>query len=294
MYIYLDTSIYNWLYEQHLVDLVKNNIGLGIKIFPSVYNIAEVASTTSSDRRLALLKILKDLSLSYRPAAMPSTLLHRATVSTLARKPSMDYSAGKDWEGLWISFNNPELLEQADFDEVKAWKKNEEDRYFNILSNGRELMQDTISRLSPNAKSKLTSSFGNLFRYFSMQEDLIRETVQMHGQNMNPKITLDGGQVKYILDNSEYWRFYLSSILHMLYSYSIKVNSFGKKSNPGVVDHFQAPYLAICDVIVSADKRQLRMFKLINRLGNKRRAVWSFDQFKSFILTTREIASKNL
>lgn len=278
---YFDTSAINRLLEEPSVRRVARKAGKQFVIFPSVFTIAEVAGTTDPDQRIKLLRFLKNISGEFRPIGMPSEILGIELQSRKFRKPSMEVSMGPQWDGLWAAFNEPELLEQEDIDEVKEWTRNEEERILSVFRDNRDLIQGSIDELPESDRKEILRSYSNLMKSFIETDGFILNTVNSFAQIPMPGADLQQDQVDELLEFSDFWRLFLAALGFMFYTFSVKKSNYStrKNRNPGSIDLQQAMFLPICDTFVSEDKRQRRALRIISRFAKRRPNIWSVTQF---------------
>jgi len=162
---YFDTSAINYLFDDSKLPLIRQTIKEKTVIYLSVFNIAELASTSNEERRFGLLKLSKEISGGYRPLAMPGDLLRRSLEAVNIWAKDMDYSMGPEWEGVWIALNDPGQIDEETYQETIKWKKNQEEWYQRMHDKGRPRMQKAIKSLPPNKFYGLSSSFSKLLRY---------------------------------------------------------------------------------------------------------------------------------
>jgi len=263
------------------VQRVARRAGKRFVIYPSVFTIAEVASTTDPDKRIKLLRFLKKISGDFRPIGMPGELLGLELQLRRSRKPSMEVSMGDQWDGLWAVFNEPALLQQEDIDEVKEWKRKEEDKILSIFRDNRDLIQASIDELPESDRKEVLRSYSKLMKSFLETEGFILNTVNSFAQIPVPGIKFQQEQVDELLEFSDFWRLFLAALGFMFYTFSVKKSGYSMKGNknPGSIDLQQAMFLSICDTFVTEDKRQSRALRIISRFAKRRPKIWSVAQF---------------
>ncbi len=259
---YLATSAINSLHDDLRVTELIEAIKKSAQVYISIFTIAELASTSDQDRRTALLRTAKTISGDYRPAAMPGDLLRRSLETVSVWAPDMDNSMGPKWDGLWVAFNDPTLMDQESFLETAQWKAEQEEWYHEMHERGRPLMQATLMKLPAQERAALLSRFSQLIRYYPPESQFMRETIAYIASRSGTATAVDKVLADRIVRHSEHWRFFLSSMVYGMYGRSIRTDRFGKDKNPGSIDAQQSIYLAICDVFVTADRLQRRMLRL--------------------------------
>lgn len=282
--LYFDTSAINKLYDDSQSSDMKNEIlNLGI-VYPSVFNIAEVAAEFDKERSIGLLKLIHEISGGYRPLAMPDEFLKRSIKSVNAWARDMNHSMGPEWEGIWIAMSDPSQIDQRAFQEVIEWKKSQEEWFIQMHDRGRPKVQEVIRKFPKAEFDELTSSFSNMVRYYPPDREFAINSVRELASNSGTEVKVDGALARRLIQHSEHWRFFLASMLYGMYARSIKLTHYGKRINPGSIDTQQAIYLAACDIFVTADHEQRRMLRLLVPFGHKKRSVMEYFKFtKRFI-----------
>jgi hypothetical protein len=283
--LYLDTSAINHLYDDpkstQLIDTLKRKA----KVYLSVYNIAELASTSDENRRVELINTAKKISNTYHPLAMPGDLLKRSLAAICTGQSKMINSIDKNWEGIWITLSNPRQLDEEGFNEICAWKRKQEEWYHKMHENGRPSMQKVILELPKSKQNELFNSFSRTINYYSKQNELLESFIKKINLSVNLKISIEE-IVRRIITHSEHWRFFLAGMVYGLYVRSIRTSRYGKKNNPGSIDTQQSIYIAMCDIIISADDNQYKMMRLLVPFGHKKRYAWNYAQFRNWLFNS--------
>lgn len=281
---YLDTSAINRLYDDPNLEELKATIKNKAQVYISVFTVAELASTSDKYRRTGLLKIAKDITGNYRPAAMPGELLKRSLEAINDFAPDMDNSMGTEWDGLWIGLNDPTLIDEESYHEIIEWKAQQEAWYHQIHERGRPLMQETIKKLPLEERATLMSSFAKLIRYYRPDRDFLNDFVANMAYRSGTEIHITRVLTERIIKHSEHWRFFLAGMAYSMYGRAIRSSSFGRDKNPGSIDTQQSIYLTLCDVFVTADRQQYRMLRSITPFGHRKRKIWTYPKFRSWLL----------
>jgi hypothetical protein len=284
MFFYLDTSAINSLFDSPNLGHISARISNRDVVYPSVFNVAEMGATSDKARRFGLLKLTKQISGDYIPLAMPADLLKRALASVRVRAKDMDHSMGPEWEGVWIALSDPSRIDDAAYKEIVDWKRKQEEWFQEMHDNGRPKMQSYINSLSEPDRHSLNSRFSRHVRAYPPEGDFVKDVVFDLATRSGANVDIDALLVSEIIRHSEHWRFFLTSMAYGLFARGVRQTNFSKKQNPGSIDTQQAVYLAACDVFVTADNEQRRMLRLLVPFGHKKRAVWTFDGFESFVM----------
>jgi hypothetical protein len=279
---YFDTSALNHLLDDNTVE-ASSVSDKKVNISFSVFTVAEVASTPDLARRNSLLQLAKELSGGYRPLAFPAELLKRSIESIKTWAPDMDSSMSHEWDGICMILNDPSLIDDKTFQEIKEWKNNQENWFHEMHERGRPHLQNALTNSRQGIKDSIFNSFARLLRYHSPDKKSSKEFVFDLASQAKPNITIDNELVDRLLKHSEHWRFFLSSMIYGLYAHSVRNSHYSRSQNPGSIDTQQAIYLAACDVFVTADLKQREMLRLLVPLGHKRRQVWEYQTFAEWI-----------
>jgi hypothetical protein len=220
------------------------------------------------------------ISSNYRPFAFPTELLKRSLESVKVWAPDMDNSMSHKWDGVWMILNDPLLIDNRAFEEIKEWKLQQETWFNDMHERGRPHLQKVLSNTPISHQFR---NYSDLLRYHSPDKQLNKDFVYDIASRLllNESVTYD--LVDRILAHSEHWRFFLSSMLYSLYTRSVQKSHYSKSKNPGSIDTQQAIYLAACDVFVTADKKQRNMLRLLVPLGHKKRQVWNYKMFINWV-----------
>lgn len=282
---YFDTSAINKLYDDSQSSDIKNEIlKLGI-VYPSVFNIAEVASEFDKERRVGLLKLIQEISGGYRPLAMPKELLKRSIKSVNAWARDMNHSMGPEWEGIWIAMSDPSQIDKRALQEVIEWKKSQEEWFQKIHDRGRPKVQEVIRKFPKAEFDELTSSFSNMVRYYPTDSEFVINSVHELASNSGTELNVGRDLARRLIQHSEHWRFFLTSMLYGMYARSIKLTHYGKRINPGSIDTQQSIYLAASDIFVTADHEQRRMVRLLVPFGHKKRSIMKYSKFSKSLIS---------
>jgi len=280
---YLDTSAFNRLFDSPSLKLLSELIQKRAVVYPSVFNVAELGSTSNEKRRVGLLKLTREISGNYRPLAMPSDLLRRSLASISVGTRNMDHSMGSEWDSVWIALNDSSLIDEEAHREVLEWKRQQEEWFQGMHDCGRPAVQEAINHLSTLDGAVFTSSFSKMIKFYPPKGEFVKGIVFDLAIRSGANVEINDMLVERILKHSEHWRFFLISMAYGLYSRSVKRTHFSRKKNPGSVDIQQAVYLAACDIFVTADNQQRRMLRLLLPFEHKKRRIWTYNEFEMFI-----------
>lgn len=281
--LYLDTSIINRIYDDPDFDKIINIIKSHLEIYPSIFNVIELASTPNMNRRIGLLKILKSISGNYRPLALPGEILKRSLQAICLGDKNIDISIDDKFEDVWEMLNDPERIGDDAYTDIYNWKQKQEKWYQDMHYNGRPMIQKVISSLSSDEQNELYRNFSKLINYYSQQFKLISDFIDKIDIKNILSIPPEE-KVNKILKYSEHWRFFLAGLIYSLYTRSFRSINYSKKKNPGSIDTQQSIYLANCDIIVTSDYNQYKMFRLLVKLGDKKRYSWNYITFRNWVI----------
>ena len=274
--LYFDTSAINRLTDEPnrsslLAVLSRNTCAI------SIFTIAELASTTSPDRRSQLLRTVKELIGDYRPLEMPGELLKRATRALLNNQATMDLSMGPEWNGLLVALNDPTSIDDITLAEAQRWKAKQEQWYNTMHNNARPHIQAELSTLSDDERKWISGYPSRLLKHFSHNIKFLTDVVC----DLSPsELSISKEIARTILDKLDYWRFFLAGMAYGMYCRTVKLEGFGWQSNAGSIDTQQSIYLTACDQFVTTDEAQHAMIRTIIPYGIRRRTVWHFDRLR--------------
>lgn len=280
--IYFDASAINWLCDDPQRDLLINRLIENGGNHISIFTVAELAATPTKERRTDLLGLARRLSCNWRPLAWPGDLLKRSLDALFSLKDSIEGSMGPEWDGVWIALCNPEAIESEDWEEAVRWKDQQEQWYQSMHDEGREHIQEALSKIPKKERELFYIRPSRVLRYFydntEYMTNLISEMAKRCGYG-----TISKESVRAVLD-LEQWRVFLGAMVHGFFLRSVQKNHFSKKRNPGSIDTMQAIYLSGCDSFVTADWNQRRMMKWLLPLGHRKRRIQYYDQLRQQIL----------
>lgn len=284
MLFYFDTSAFNSLFDSANLSLISSIISKQHVVYPSVFNIAEIVSTTDKARRNGLLKLTKQLSKNFHPLAFPADLLKRAIICVKKRTKEMGHSMGPEWDAFWIALTDPSQIDQDTYEEITEWKKEQEELFQSIHDNGRDKMQSFINSLPDNERLSIISNFSKFIKCYSPEGVLVKDIVLDFATRASVNVEDTKMFVQDIIRHSEHLKYFLASMGYGLFARAVKQNNFSKKKNPGGIDTHQAVFLAACDAFVTADKEQRKMLRFIVPFGNKKRTILSYNEFESIMM----------
>ncbi len=299
MRLYLDTSALNKLAQDP--DWKEGDVhafASSEHVWVSTLNIAEVGATPDPVLRLKLGGLLHDLARGYRPLTFPSQLLKRSLSAYvdcpyrssililplgLPEEPrrSMNWQVKEDLAGFQAVLADPKLLlDHRQHRELDCFLKKERDWYEEFAAGDRPRFQAVRE-----AKGDPYRNGWRLIKYLHSREDLLDEYFDEIFERLGYGRALNGTASR-ILENLEPWRMFFSALAHGIYGRSIKTRGHSYKKHPGGMDTKQSIYLACSDAFVTADRGQLRLLRVISRLGFKKRHVMDYSVFRNMMLPT--------
>jgi hypothetical protein len=279
---YFDTSAINRIHEDLDADSLVAKIKTYSRIYISIFTLAELMAHPDRGERAQLLRLTKDISSGYRPLAMPNELLKRSLEVLLSGANKMDASMGSEWNGVWIAFSDPSLIDGDAYFEVVNWKKQQEEWYQEMHDAGRPYIQDALLKLPAKARLSIISRPSEILRYFVNQPEYLPDLVYEMAIRCGYK-SFTRNLTNQVLQ-LEPWRFFLGGLAYGFYIRSVQKEDFSKKFNPGSIDTQQAIYLAGCNTFVTCDVGQHRMMRWLVPLGHQKRRIWHYDQFRKWVL----------
>lgn len=280
--IYFDTSAINWIFDDPQRDLLINRLLENANIHISIFTVAELAATPSKERRTELLRLARKVSCNWRPLAWPGDLLKRSLDALISQKDRIEGSMGTEWDGLWLALCNPEAVEGEDWEEAVRWKNQQEQWYQGMHDEGREHIQEALSKIPAREREPFYVSPSRILRYFYNNTEYMMNLISEMAKRCGYE-TISQDFVDEVLD-LEQWRFFLGAMVYGFFLRSVQRNHFSKKRNPGSIDTMQAIYLSGCDFFVTADWNQRSMMKWLLPLGHRKRRIRYYDQLRQQIL----------
>src|SRR5216683_7386036 len=104
-----DTSGINRLYDDPERDAIVPAL---LRVLVTGLNVAEVAATEETQRRIGLLRLQRKLIGSLRPLHVPTELLQVVTIAYAERRPTATITIGDRQQGLWWALEEPESLDE--------------------------------------------------------------------------------------------------------------------------------------------------------------------------------------
>ena len=274
-----DTSAINDLFDDPDREPIVTAILATASFRVTAYNVLEIAKTRDEGRRKALMEMTKKLADNKRPLDRPNTiLLNYATAHALGSSSAV-VNADSNLEGLWISLNQPELIDHQARSEALSWAKKWEGDFSEVVAWDRDLFQ-ALFVADPTQRPQRPSS---TLRIYLSDKKGCRSVVEEVYCRRTGKCLTD---VEYeILVREPAWPLYFLGYAYAVHHRAIKEQAFSERRNAGAVDLGQAVYLSLCDRFVTSDEAQCRAFRLLNVLNTKRRTrVLSYKAFHKRLL----------
>ncbi len=165
-----DTSGINRLYDDPERDAIVPAL---LRVLVTGLNVAEVAATEETQRRIGLLRLQRKLIGSLRPLHVPTELLQVVTIAYAERRPTATITIGDRQQGLWWALEEPESLDEEARQETHAWKRALEDPF----REAHRLARPEFQRLSFDAAQDRPLSASKLIKLFRGQERIVYDAV---------------------------------------------------------------------------------------------------------------------
>ena len=273
----LDTSAWNHLLDDPDRGPILEKL-CSVAIVPTALAIAEIGATEDAERRLALLRLIKNAGRDNRPLATPNQLIIAACQGYARRDRALTLNAGNDAQGAWIALNKPELVDGAA--QRMALEFNNERE--NVLGQFTQGLRKELKAVFENGV-KRPQSIGALIRHYVQNDDFLYEVVNpIYERAVGGPLVRD--ELWSLLNSLPHWRMFLMGYACAIYQRAIKERGFGCRSNPGHLDLWSATYLPSCDVFVTADKRQRRALKILNRGSRRPASIKSYGEWREVVL----------
>jgi hypothetical protein len=272
----LDTSAWNNLIDDPGLDLIREKLR-SVTIIPTALAIAEIAATEDPGRRLGLLRMIKTVGKDNRPLATPNQLIIAVCQGYARRDQTLTLNTGNDAEGAWIALNRPELADSAAQRVAVGFNKEREDVLRNFTEGLREELKAVFER------EERPPSIGALLRHYAQNGDFLYEVVNPIYERA-VGMSLLRCELWSLFNATPYWRMFLLGYGCAIYQRAVKPKSFGHRNNPGHLDLWSATYLPSCDVFVTADKRQRRALKILNKGNARPTSIMSYREWRGAII----------
>jgi hypothetical protein len=278
----LDTSVWNNIYDDserdRLIKVLRTKV-----ILPTALAISESAAIAESDRRHAIIRLMKTLGGDNRPLAMPNQLIILACQAYSRRDRNFTLNAGEEAEGAWIAINHPELVDSEAQKLTLTFNEEREDTFRRYFEGLRALLQ-------PQFINGLTRprSFKELVRHYTVNDDLMYKFVNdIYEQAVGQPLRRDS--LGELIRSLPCWRLFLLSCVYAAYRRAIKQQGFGWKKNAGALDLWSAVYLTCADTFVTHDKHQRRALSVLNRGSRRVTRIVSFTQWRQELLSNQDV-----
>lgn len=272
---YFDTSAINQLYRDNekasIIDVIHKS---GAIACVSVINITEAFATKDKKTRNGLLALLKSLSQNRRPLNFPCYLLKASIKAYVSKESDMEWAVSET-SGFWTLLNNPKMAGQKEMDELTTYNKEQEKWYHCMHDCARPHMQNTIMNRVDSIKNPL-DLIKHCYNDNAFLNDFFGELFKDQGYEKELK-----NKAQLLLKELEPWKFYFGAMAHGVYNRAVRQKNYSRKKNAGSLDTQQSIYLAACDFFVTNDGDQYEVLGEINKLGNLRRDVIMYDNFKN-------------
>lgn len=272
-----DTSAWNHVLDDPERDMILEKLR-SVAIVPTALAIAEIGATEDPERRLALLRLIKNVGCDHRPLATPNQLIIAACQGYARRDRALTLNAGNDAEGAWIALNKPELVSDAAQRMALEFKRERE----NLLGQFTQGLRQELNVVFENGV-KRPRSMAALIRHYSQNDDFLYEVVNpIYERAVGQPLGRD--ELWRLLNSLPHWRMFLMSYACAIYQRAVKQEGFGRRNNPGYLDLWSATYLPCCEVFVTGDKRQRRALKILNRGTARPASIRSYCEWREAVL----------
>ena len=245
----------------------------------TAFNVVEIAKTTVVQKRIDLIKLLRQLSDGKYPLGRPNTILMAHAKAHAIRAPNMSICADDGLEELWIELNQPELIDPDDIEKLMGFTKKLEDDFSEFSAGDREKFQESFAKV-PNQRPKTAAS---TLRLHLNNKDKCRPIVDDVYKRLTQKQLTDSEYE--ILMQEPSWPLYFLSYAYAVHRRGIQQKNYSKNKNAGAIDLLQTVYLSFCDRFVTDDKPQYKGLRLLNVFNtNRRTQVMKYDTFRKRLL----------
>lgn len=275
----LDTSAWNALFDDPTRERLIE-AALSRTIFPTCIAITEIAAIEDNARRVGILRLMRRLGRDNRPMASPNQLIIMACEAYAKRAAVLTLNAGSGAEGAWIVLNKPMQVDQVAQRIARDFNADLE-KTLRVCSEGlRQALQSIF-----NAGTRPPRSIGSLVRHYSRDDNFLYEVVNPIYQRATGT-ALAPAELRRLLESLYEWRMFLMGYACAIYQRAVQDQGYGHKSNPGHLDLWSATYLPICGVFATADKRQRRALRILNRANSCPAKILSYAEWRRSLLPT--------
>jgi hypothetical protein len=276
MNIVLDTSAVNRLHaDEACRELLLACESVGV-FHVTALNILEVARTTDTAKRQALLRFLFRLWRQRGPLAMPNTML-RALASAF-----LDGRTRTSIGGLAEDFDLAELLyhpERADDtvrQQINAWAIRLEQGFRAAHEESRRAALELFRANPPSSASA--------FLHWVVQERELAERLVPLLVEASLGHRLDPSRAHELLAVFPQWRLFMLGWAQSVYSRVVQSERYGHNTNPGSLDLWCAAYLPVCDWFVTFDMPQWAALRLLQPFAGPGHRVFRYDHLRARLL----------
>ncbi len=271
-----DTSGINRLYDDPERDAIVPALLATGRVLVTGLNVAEVAATEETQRRIGLLRLERKLIGSLRPLHVPTELLQAVTIAYAERRPTATITIGERQQGLWWALEEPESLDEEARQEIHAWKRALEDPF----REAHRLARPEFQRLFFDAAQDRPLSASKLIKLFRDQERIAYDAVappwkRLIGTDLLIETYRD------LLVQVPQWPLYLAGWAHAMQNRAIRERNYGAGNHPGAIDLLCAIYLCHCDCFVTDDVEQRRALRVLNVLNPRRTLILSCNELRT-------------
>lgn len=266
MYIYFDTSIFNWILNDEKKDLILKKIeDKGLNIIPSVINKCEILMTSNEEQKIKLLHLYEEIRRDYFTAKAPPHLLEDATTAIQEGKNE-------------IEFNYP-IVEDEELEKIcRELKKISGVEIEKAIVKAREFIEKKIDEI------KISDPI-SYFKYLDGEgikvQILLLKNLCLP---LNIKLKLNDKEIVSLIQSyMTPWKYFLDSYLFFLYRRVLKLENYGKYKNPGHSDLEQCLYLYWATMFVLEDGRFYEFLKELSELRGYDKEILSYNKFKEYL-----------
>lgn len=288
MRVYFETSGINSLANDTARDSVLRVLRWHHDSVISSLSLAEILSTSSSERRAYLFHLAAKLATTpAQPGRrilldVPDLMvwaLHPLISKEIAPSP---FKTGNMFWELPFLLNPDEVRDNQYNLWMDALTSGIRDRTIKQASEDRTKASAWVNGASYTDRQILLGGRRNYLRYLLNERHLLCDFVrsQLDSEKYsNVREKLNGKEMD-ILQQIDVWRFNIAARLIEMHDRLIQPSGYSNKRNPGWVDIQQAAYLGCCDFFVTDDRKQRDFLRIVSIFGVKSRKVISYSQLK--------------
>lgn len=225
-----------------------------------------------------MLTLMKALGKDKRPFATPNNIITMACQGYSRRAPVITLNAGDEAEGAWVALNKPDLIDEG-AQRMSLDFNAEREKVFRTSNEG---LRGALQLIFANGVER-PRSIGALIEHYAKDADFLYGVVNpLYERAVGSP--LPEAELWPLLNSLPHWRLFLMGYACGIYQRAVKEHGYGHLKNPGRLDLWSAVYLPDCEYFITADKRQRRALKVLNKGGRRPASILSYSEWRATLL----------